>query len=289
MSLNAWDLEIDASITSTSPKSLQNYLEKTTQFVSDLIQWKPAYDEDCSSILNTIQPYDSQLAFRTAVFAVLKQQVRNALSTLSYEIGYYPLQAFLPDDPIKLTLVICQGQMAYWHSNLSDRMKMVAESGDFDYQLCDVPDELYQEIVSKLSNINVINEPSGYKVLCSIDGLEIEISANARTDLCLNAFLDEIAVLVGQNNLFKKAILLVRSWWYYETSQVVNSAVSHYLSDSCLMIMIVAVFNVYHASIKTPLQAFYLFLKMYENYDGKNEAITVQGKLFRSFSSLSRN
>eukprot|EP01034_Spumella_vulgaris_P029070 gene29070-36057_t len=123
------------------------------------------------------------------------------------------------------------------------------------------------------------DDQQGFRVTCTLDdgALDMEITANNRADLCMLAFLEDVAGLVGHNHLFKRSLLLIRAWWVYETVPYVNSAVSLYLSDFALSVMVCAVFNQHAANLSTPFQALWCFLREYDGYDGTTMAITLQG------------
>ena len=90
-----------------------------------------------------------------------------------------------------------------------------------------------------LSGANVTNDQMNYQVNCSLDAqLRVEIVVNARTDLCMLAFVEEFSGLVGQDNLFKRSLLLIRAWWVYETASYMGCPIKHYLSDFSLCIMV---------------------------------------------------
>mmetsp|Transcript_29520 Transcript_29520/g.49829 ORF Transcript_29520/g.49829 Transcript_29520/m.49829 type:complete len:909 (+) Transcript_29520:331-3057(+) len=119
-----------------------------------------------------------------------------------------------------------------------------------------------------------------------LDHSGIEVYANKRQDICMLAFLEELAGLVGKNHLFKHSLILIRIWWNYETTHYVGTSIHHYLSEFSVCIMVCAIFNRYHSRINSPLQALCLFLAEYATYDGNTQAITLQGIVpFRSPSS----
>jgi hypothetical protein len=125
-----------------------------------------------------------------------------------------------------------------------------------------------------LSGANVTNDQMNYQVNCSLDAqLRVEIVVNARTDLCMLAFVEEFSGLVGQDNLFKRSLLLIRAWWVYETASYMGCPIKHYLSDFSLCIMVCDLQPVPRAD----LQALCLFLTEYSGYDGSTHAITLQG------------
>jgi hypothetical protein len=93
----------------------------------------------------------------------------------------------------------------------------------------------------------------------------------------LLAFLEEVAQLVGQDNLFKRSLLLIRAWWVYETASYVGSAIKHYISDNAMVLMVAALFNLHHGEVTSPILALSCFLRVYSKYDGFSEVITLQG------------
>jgi hypothetical protein len=69
-----------------------------------------------------------------------------------------------------------------------------------------------------LSNVTFSKHNMGFKLVCLVDEcVEAEVVFNNRNDLCMLAFTDEVDALVGKNHLFKRSILLIRAWWFYET------------------------------------------------------------------------
>lgn len=50
------------------------------------------------------------------------------------------------------------------------------------------------------------------RVLCLVDGINVEISANALGELCVAALVEAVDVAVGRAHLFKRSLLLARAW-----------------------------------------------------------------------------
>lgn len=224
------------------------------------------------------------MSFRETVFLLVQQQIRLALGAVCFDASMLQTCSFLPSDPLKVTLVLTQGQVAYWHSTLSDRLRAIADNGpDIEFSTpfavnnIDILDDLHRALLLKMSNVQLIHEVSGFRITFRIAEMDVEITANSRHDLCILAFLDEINIMIGRDSLFKRSLLLIRAWWTHETQNLVGSEVSHFISDTSLTVMILAVFNVYWQEIRSPLYALYYFLKTYEEYDGRTMAITIQG------------
>jgi hypothetical protein len=237
------------------------------------------YDKTIDEILDALQPHEAQVQYRQSAVGLLKKQSRLALSSTTYEVGLHALHCFLPTDTIKLSVVISKNQVPYWHTSLGERLKLM-EGGVVpadDAQYPDIYDDYKPMMNHAVRAVSFLNEKDVFKVVCAVDALEVEISANARTDICMLAFLEEVSEMVGLDNLFKRSLLLIRAWWVYETASYVGCPIKHYLSDFSLCIMVCAIFNQYHAQIGSPLQALCLFLTEYSGYDGSTHAITLHG------------
>lgn len=252
-------------------------------------------EQAVDEIIQAVQPRDAQLMYRQSAITFLKKQIKTALNALSFDVGMYELRCFLPGDPIRLTAIVPQSQAGDWFSLLADRLKVVMESslrlqrmisgGDIGEDKSVSDGGTFRHVIRA---VNLLPEPmptmgardsSGgvYKVCCSIDAVEVEISINNRVDLCINSLLEKLDSIIGKGHLFKRTILLIRAWWVYETSLYAETSIKHYLSDHGLAVMIVMIFNLYYRFIESPLQAFFLFLKEFASYNGENAVITIQG------------
>ncbi|KAE8733284.1 hypothetical protein F3Y22_tig00001349pilonHSYRG00026 [Hibiscus syriacus] len=54
-------------------------------------------------------------------------------------------------------------------------------------------------------------------IKCLVENIVVDISFNQLGGLCTLCFLEEIDVLINQNHLFKRSIILIKAWCYYES------------------------------------------------------------------------
>jgi hypothetical protein len=196
------------------------------------------------------------------------------LNCNAFNVSFLELKCFLPDDPIKLTVIANHTTAATWHKILYDRLMIDSE------QL-----EQGQE---QIRDVRMTNDATTFKVLGTINSLPFEIVANNRLDLCMLAFFEEVNALVGNDHLFKRSILLIRAWWTYESGRLSGEeSLKEYLPEMAVWLMVAAIFNDHHCLIASPIQALYLFLAIYSNYDGTHQAITLFG--IRQFLPKSNN
>mmetsp|Transcript_62742 Transcript_62742/g.110844 ORF Transcript_62742/g.110844 Transcript_62742/m.110844 type:complete len:946 (-) Transcript_62742:155-2992(-) len=251
------------------------------------------FDSAVQEVLSFVQPHPSQITYRASVVALIKRQVRSVLRVNAFECSLHVLRCFLPDDPTRLTVILGRTRVAQWHKTLHDRLTVLAEQPELSRAACPVDDDfavdgddefpLFDHVLSK---VQVASEDANFKVDCVVDAIESSISCNRRGDICLLAFVEEFANLVGQDDLFKRLLQLIRAWWFYETATYAGASIRHYIPDSAMCIMVCAIFNQFHMRISSPLQALCLFLAEYSAYDGATQAITLQGIVpFKSATS----
>lgn len=254
------------------------------------------FEREADDIVRFVQPRDAQFRFRSSSAEMIKDQISKALNSNAFDISFYGLKCFLPDDPIKLTVILNHSSIATWHKVLYDRLIIVSEhqSDRLDYDILAsirarelITEEEENERVHKIKDVRMTSDSSTFKVLGMIDSIPFEIVANSRVDLCMLTFFEEINALVGNDHLFKRSMLLIRSWWMYETASIGDKSLKEYLPDFAIWLMVTAIFNQHYSIITTPMQALYLFLHVYSNYDGSLQAITLQG--IRSFLPNSSN
>jgi hypothetical protein len=256
----------------------------------DNLHFPVVADNDTDVVVRMISPHDQQVQFRESAIVMLQQQIRLVLGAVSFDTTTTKSRCFLPSDPISVTVILCQGQVAYWHSSLADRLRSIAEHGpDVEF----VPghninpitvmtvqeniEEVHRSAMRCLSSVTVEHKFGNFKVTCKIGEIDVEITVNNRSLLCMVAFIDEFNAVVGRDNLFKQSVLFIRAWWQLETANYFSAPMGQFLSDEAIIFMVVAVFNLYWKEIRSPLYALYYFLRMYKDYDGKTQAITAQG------------
>ena len=267
-------------------------------------------DAAVNSVLSLLKPYDSQLQYRNSARAFIGRAVRHSLNAKLFESGLHALQTFLPDDPIRLTVLLWRGNSTNWLANLSDKLRVLEQPGGagrpgsaggmglngnplFDedsyneangFDIDNEPKPTGEHIIT---NINPSTNNGHSRMLCTVDAVPVEITPNGRSDLCFLALVEEISILVGKEDLFKSSLLLIRGWWTYESSAYLGVATKSFLSDSVLCVLVCSIFNQYHAVINQPLQALCVFIAEYSEVKWSEMAVTLQGVVpFHSNSVL---
>eukprot|EP01038_Epipyxis_sp_PR26KG_P005818 gene5818-8024_t len=247
------------------------------------------YNHGVEEILQSMQPHQSQVLYRSSAFGSVKKLVRKVVNSNSFQTDLFEIRCFLPDDPIRVLAVVSKQNHSTWQSLLLEKLAMFSDraaASNGNYGILDEEDQhdewdefkpLVNHVIQHATIVSAKVNTANHKIVFNVDSLEVEISTYNSGDLCMIAFVEELDVVVGQDHLLKRSILLIRSWWAYETLSYVGSYIRNYLSDFSLIIMVCEVFNLYSKHIKTPLQALCLFLSEFSNYDGANQVITLQG------------
>jgi hypothetical protein len=273
------------------------------------------FEKECEEIIRLIQPRENQFEYRNSISSTLKKQITRSMNCPVLDISFHELKCFLPDDQIKLTVVLNQALLSTWHKIVYDRLLIISEqepsiteadNSDEDTSATGFSEDITsfsssaqkqqhsttrkRNAVHKIKNIRLINESSIFKVVGIIDNIPFEIVANSRVDLCMLAFFEEVSSLVGRDHLLKRSVLLIRAWWNYESYNFSSDGKSpkELLPDFAIWLMITAIFNKYHNRISSPIEALFLFLTIYGNtFIGNHQAITLYG--IRSFTDYSSN
>lgn len=299
----------NASAPEFSPSSsAKSVLTKTSSFANGVLpssQYLPssAYaqisDEDplnpfLEELIVAISPQQAQVHYRDSVVALLQKNFRGVLNCEALEVGLHRLLCFLPDDPIKVSAVVCRNHSTKWHRVICDRLNLVAKrkseelAGEGYTYRSDRSEEGMDDSSGDhvIRNVVISNTKLNILVQCSIDNLDVELTCNSRSEVCMLALLEEISGLVGKDDLFKQSLQIIRAWWAYECTAYVGTSIKYYLSDFALCLMVAAIFNQHHAKLNTPLQALCAFLAEYSAYDGTVSAITLMGVVpFKSATS----
>jgi len=261
---------------SNSNSLAQRYEGFTEEFPPDLLNFgkdTTKWDLLTDEVVTMVQPQDAQIQFRVSASRFVAKHTRKILGTQVYEIGMQGLRCFLPDDPIRLSVFLSRGAEAGWYVRLNEQLCRLS-----GIQIQSEDPAEYSNSSHSLSNVSFVSnsEATGHKLQCLVDSvLGVEVVANARLDMCLNAFLEDFDRLFGKDHLFKRSLILIRAWWVYEA----NLSSSCGISDTAFCVMILSVMNRFHAKIHHPFHALCLFLAEYYTVNFSTHIITIDGPI----------
>ncbi|MQM06257.1 hypothetical protein Taro_039076 [Colocasia esculenta] len=112
-------------------------------------------------------------------------------------------------------------------------------------------------------------------IKCLVENIVVDISFNQLGGLCTLCFLEEIDQFINQDHLFKRSIILIKAWCYYESR--VLGAHHGLISTYALEILVLYIFHVFNNSFAGPLEVLYRFLEFFSNFDWDNFCVSLWG------------
>lgn len=245
-----------SSSSSSSSLSLSTALPKGDSLPIDADSWMIA-EERAHEILCTIQPALVSDRSRNEIIDYVRTLIMSHEGIEVFSFGSVPLKTYLPDGDIDLTVLTKQ--------NMDD---------DFYGQLCSRLQNEERESEFHATDVQFI--PAQVKVIkCNIRNIAVDISFNQTAGLCALCFLEQVDQLFGRDHLFKRSIILVKAWCYYESR--ILGANTGLISTYALAVLVLYIINLFHSSLSGPLAVLYKFLDYYGSFDWNNYCISVNG------------
>ncbi|XP_038697415.1 uncharacterized protein LOC119995106 isoform X2 [Tripterygium wilfordii] len=119
-------------------------------------------------------------------------------------------------------------------------------------------------------------------VKCLVQNIVVDISFNQLGGLCTLCFLEQVDRLIGNNHIFKRSIILIKAWCYYESR--ILGAHHGLISTYALETLVLYIFHLFHSSLNGPLAVLYKFLDYFSKFDWDNYCISLNGPV--NLSSL---
>jgi DNA polymerase sigma len=172
----------------------------------------------------------------------------------------------------------------------------------------DQEEEEEEEYLLEVKDIVVIH--ADVRLLkCVVDGIVVDVSANQFGGLATLAFLKEVNAKIGKNDLFKRSVILVKAWAFYE-SRILGAPYA-LLSTYALKTLIICALRRFNKKesksdatktkkreIATPLDVLRIFFEYVSDFPWETHAVTIFGDVpvekldkvsVREFSSSSKS
>ncbi|CAN6904738.1 unnamed protein product [Brassica oleracea] len=230
--------------------------DKWTKSAADREFWMFA-EERAHEILSTIQPAIVSDRSRNEIIGYIHTLIKSHDGIEVFSFGSVPLKTYLPDGDIDLTVLTKRNMEDEFFEKLYDTLK--SEEGKSEFHITDV-----QFI------------PAQVKVIkCNIRSIAVDISFNQTAGLRALCFLEQVDQLFGRDHLFKRSIILIKAWCYYESR--ILGANTGLISTYALAVLVLYIINLFHSSLSGPLAVLYKFLDYYSSFDWSNYCISVGG------------
>ncbi|XP_020598820.1 uncharacterized protein LOC110038352 isoform X2 [Phalaenopsis equestris] len=183
-----------------------------------------------------------------------------------FPFGSVPLKTYLPDGDIDLTTVGFPNVDDALAADVRSVLEHEERNKDAEFEVKDVQ-FIHAEV--KL-------------VKCLVQNIVVDISFNQIGGLCTLCFLEQVDRLIGKDHLFKRSIILIKAWCYYESR--ILGAHHGLISTYALETLVLYIFHLFHSSLHGPLAVLYKFLDYYSKFDWDNFFVSLNGPV--SISSL---
>ncbi|KAL2484939.1 PAP/OAS1 substrate-binding domain superfamily [Abeliophyllum distichum] len=114
-------------------------------------------------------------------------------------------------------------------------------------------------------------------VKCIVQNIVVDISFNQIGGLSTLCFLEKVDRLIGKDHLFKRSVILIKAWCYYESR--ILGAHHGLISTYALETMVLYIFHLFHSTLNGPLAVLYKFLDYFGKFDWENYCLSLNGPI----------
>jgi len=142
-----------------------------------------------------------------------------------------------------------------------------------------------------IRNVEFVNART--KLLhCRVNNIGVDITFHQISGIVALYFIEKVNKIVGRANLFKRSLLLVKSWCLNESviyggGPAILGAKEGMLSSYAVSVLVTYLFNKFGKDLQHPLQVLHLFLHFYQFYPWETHVLTLEGPKFIQTSSVS--
>ncbi|KAJ7961102.1 PAP/OAS1 substrate-binding domain superfamily [Quillaja saponaria] len=196
---------------------------------------------------------------RKAVIDYVHKLIRDCLGCEVFPFGSVPLKTYLPDGDIDLT--------AFGGFNFEEALAS---------EVCAILEREEKNSVAEfiVKDVQLIRAEVKL-VKCLVQNIVVDISFNQLGGLCTLCFLEEVDDLIGKDHLFKRSIILIKAWCYYESR--ILGAHHGLISTYALETLVLYIFHLFNRSLDGPLAVLYKFLEYFSKFDWDNYCISLYG------------
>ncbi|KAI3419523.1 uncharacterized protein J3R85_013228, partial [Psidium guajava] len=110
-----------------------------------------------------------------------------------------------------------------------------------------------------------------------MESIAVDITFNQHAGLSTLCFLEQVDELIGKDHLFKRSVILIKAWCFYESR--ILGAHHGLISAYGLETMVLYIINLFHSSLSGPLGVLYRFLDYYSTFDWETHCMSAHGPI----------
>ncbi|KNA07241.1 hypothetical protein SOVF_173670 isoform B [Spinacia oleracea] len=219
-------------------------------------------EERIKELIARIQPSWASEERRLAVATYVQSLIGKCVPCQVFTFGSVPLKTYLPDGDIDLTAFSEDPKLKdNWANSVLDMLRREEKNEHAEFQV--------KEVQYIQAEVKIIK--------CLVDNIVVDISFNQLGGLCTLCFLEEVDNLINQNHLFKRSIILIKAWCYYESR--ILGAHHGLISTYALETLVLYIFHVFNNSFSGPLEVLYRFVEFFSKFDWANFCISLWGPI----------
>ncbi|XP_078431308.1 nucleotidyltransferase isoform X2 [Wolffia australiana] len=227
--------------------------------VLDADRWSLA-EARIDELVRCIQPNTRSEDCRNAVVNYVQRLIAKCFSCQVFTFGSVPLKTYLPDGDIDMSAFSNNLNLKdTWANEVRDVLENEEKSENAEFRV--------KEVQYIQAEVKIIK--------CLVENIVVDISFNQLGGLCTLCFLEEIDQFINQDHLFKRSIILIKAWCYYESR--ILGAHHGLISTYALEILVLYIFHVFNNSFTGPLEVLYRFLEFFSNFDWENFCVSLWG------------
>ncbi|KAJ0565711.1 putative polynucleotide adenylyltransferase [Helianthus annuus] len=225
----------------------------------DSERWLKA-EERTAELISCIQPNPPSEERRNAVADYVQRLIMKCFPCKVFTFGSVPLKTYLPDGDIDLTAFSSNANLKdSWAIEVCDLLQAEEKNENAEFHV--------KEVQYIQAEVKIIK--------CLVENIVVDISFNQLGGLCTLCFLEEVDNLINQNHLFKRSIILIKAWCYYESR--ILGAHHGLISTYALETLVLYIFHVFNNSFAGPLEVLYRFLEFFSKFDWDNFCVSLWG------------
>ncbi|KAK7292795.1 hypothetical protein RJT34_15649 [Clitoria ternatea] len=222
-------------------------------------RWLKA-EQRTAELIACIQPNPPSEERRNAVADYVQRLIMKCFPCQVFTFGSVPLKTYLPDGDIDLTAFSKnQNLKDTWAHQVRDMLEVEEKNENAEFHV--------KEVQYIQAEVKIIK--------CLVENIVVDISFNQLGGLCTLCFLEEVDNLINQNHLFKRSIILIKAWCYYESR--ILGAHHGLISTYALETLVLYIFHVFNNSFTGPLEVLYRFLEFFSKFDWDNFCVSLWG------------
>ncbi|XP_023004913.1 uncharacterized protein LOC111498083 isoform X1 [Cucurbita maxima] len=231
----------------------------TVMRVLDSDRWSKA-EARTAELIACIQPNPPAEDRRNAVADYVQRLIMKCFPCQVFTFGSVPLKTYLPDGDIDLTAFSRNHNLKEtWAHQVRDMLESEEKNENAEFRV--------KEVQYIKAEVKIIK--------CLVENIVVDISFDQLGGLCTLCFLEEVDHLINQSHLFKRSIILIKAWCYYESR--ILGAHHGLISTYALETLVLYIFHVFNNPFAGPLEVLYRFLEFFSKFDWDNFCVSLWG------------